>query len=110
MELEHTYCLIGEGNGNPLQYSCLENPMDREAWKTTVHGITKSRTRLSDFTLLSNAYYTYTSLCLSGTLSYYHTKIGGCGSRQPTSTWPLNSTPHHLLSITLARLLDLIMT
>ena len=32
----------GEGNGNPLQYSCLENPMDREAWYTTVHGIAKS--------------------------------------------------------------------
>ena len=31
----------GEGNGNPLQYSCLENPMDREAWWATVHGITK---------------------------------------------------------------------
>ena len=32
----------GEGNGNPLQYSCLENPMDRGAWQVTVHGITKS--------------------------------------------------------------------
>jgi len=31
----------GEGNGNPLQYSCLENPMDREAWRATVHGATK---------------------------------------------------------------------
>ena len=31
----------GEGNCNPLQYSCLENPMDREAWQTTVHGVTK---------------------------------------------------------------------
>jgi len=31
----------GEGNGNPLQYSCLGNPMDREAWQATVHGITK---------------------------------------------------------------------
>ena len=40
----------GEGNGNPLQYSCLENPMDRGAWWATVHGVTKSRTRLSDFT------------------------------------------------------------
>ena len=30
----------GEGNGNPLQYSCLENSMDREAWRTTVHGVT----------------------------------------------------------------------
>ena len=41
----------GEGNGNPLQYSCLENSMDGEAWWSTVHGVTKSWTRLSDFTL-----------------------------------------------------------
>ena len=40
----------GEANGNPLQYSCLENPMDRGAWWATVHGVSKSRTRLSDFT------------------------------------------------------------
>ena len=40
----------GEGNGNPLQYSCLENPMDRGAWLATVHGVAKSQTRLSDFT------------------------------------------------------------
>ena len=39
---------IGEGNGNPLQYSYLENPMDREAWEATVHGVAKSQTRLSD--------------------------------------------------------------
>ena len=38
----------GEGNGSPFQYSCLENPMDRGAWWVTVHGVTKSRTRLSD--------------------------------------------------------------
>ena len=38
------------GNGTPLQYSCLENPMDEGAWWATVHGVTKSRTRLSDFT------------------------------------------------------------
>ena len=37
----------GEGNGNPLQYSCLENPMDRGDWWATVHGVAKSRTRLS---------------------------------------------------------------
>ena len=35
-----------EGNGNPLQYSCLENLMDRGAWQATVHGVTKNRTRL----------------------------------------------------------------
>ena len=40
----------GEGNGNPLQYSCLENPMDGRVWWATVHGVAKSRTRLSDFT------------------------------------------------------------
>ena len=40
----------GEGNGNPLQYSCLENPMDGGAWKAAVHGVEKSRTRLRDFT------------------------------------------------------------
>ena len=40
----------GEGNGNPLQYSCLENPMDGGAWWATVHRVTKSRTQLSDFT------------------------------------------------------------
>ena len=37
-----------EGNGNPLQYSCLENPMDKGAWWATVHGVAKSQTRLSD--------------------------------------------------------------
>ena len=39
-----------EGNGTPLQYFCLENPMDRGAWQAAVHGVAKSRTRLSDFT------------------------------------------------------------
>ena len=39
----------GEGNGNLLQYSCLENPIDRRAWRATVHGVTKSWTPLIDF-------------------------------------------------------------
>ena len=47
---------VGEGNGNPLQYSCLENPTDGGAWWATVHGVAKSRTWLSDLT----------SLCLFG--------------------------------------------
>ena len=38
----------GGGNGNPLQYSCLETSMDRGAWRATVHGVAKSRTQLSD--------------------------------------------------------------
>ena len=44
----------GEGNGSPLQYSCLGISMDRGAWWATIHGVTKSRTRLSDFTFTSN--------------------------------------------------------
>ena len=40
--------LSGGGNGNPLQYSCLENPMDRGAWWVIVHGVTKSQTWLSE--------------------------------------------------------------
>ena len=40
----------GEGNGNPLQYYCLENPMDRGAWKAAVHEVVEGRTRLSNFT------------------------------------------------------------
>ena len=40
---------LGEGNGTPLQYSCLENPMGGGAWWAAVHGVAKSQTRLSDF-------------------------------------------------------------
>ena len=48
--LPRTTSVCGEGNGTPLQYSCLENPMDGGAWWAAVHGVTKSRTQLSDFT------------------------------------------------------------
>ena len=41
----------GGGHGNPLQYSCLENPMDRGAWRAAVHGVTKSRTRLRELSI-----------------------------------------------------------
>ena len=40
----------GEGNGNPLQYSCLENPMDKGAWQAIIHGVGKEMNMLSDFT------------------------------------------------------------
>ena len=42
--------LLGEGNGTPLQYSCLANPMDRGAWWAAVHGVARSQTQLSNFT------------------------------------------------------------
>ena len=44
------------GNGTPLQYSCLENPMDGGAWWAAVHGVAKSQTRLSDFTFTFHFY------------------------------------------------------
>ena len=45
-----TIQIIGEGSGTPLQYSCLENPMDGGAWMAAVHGVVEGRTRLNDFT------------------------------------------------------------
>ena len=48
----------GEGNGNPLQHSYLENPMDGGAWWATVHGVAKSRTRLNNFTFIFYAHLT----------------------------------------------------
>ena len=47
---DNIYLMSGEGNGTPLQYTCLENPMDGGAWWAAVHGVARSRTRLSDFT------------------------------------------------------------
>ena len=65
----------GEGNGNPLQYSGLENPMDGGAWRATVHGVTKSQTRLSDlphmmvlflvFFFLRNHHSVFYSSCIN---------------------------------------------
>ena len=49
LRILHTV-FYGEGNGTPLQHSCLENPVDGGAWWAAVHGVVKSRTRLSDFT------------------------------------------------------------
>ena len=69
----------GEGNGNPLQYSCLENPMDRGAWWAIVHGVAKSWTRLSNFThwlkpVLFRRHFhcSPVRLCLSGQLEKSH--------------------------------------
>ena len=58
----------GEGNGNPLQYSCLESPIDGGAWWATVRGVTKSQTRLSDFT-----FFSFLSCVMFGELGWQHT-------------------------------------
>ena len=52
-QLHSSHLLAGEGNGTPLQYSCLENPMDGGAWKAAVHGVAEGRTQLNNLTLLS---------------------------------------------------------
>ena len=58
----------GEGNGNPLQFSCLENPMEGGAWQATVHGVAKGQTRLSDKLLL---------LCCLLEMYFKHKGTGG---------------------------------
>ena len=65
---------IGEGNGNPLQCSCLENPRDEGAWWAAVYGVTQSRTRLSHFPFLS-FFYIYTGF------------PGGAGGKESTCQW-----------------------
>ena len=65
----------GEGNGNPLQYSCLENSMDRGACQATVHGVTKSWTRLSDehITSISNVVINFHFHVYTHTHTHTHT-------------------------------------
>ena len=65
--------VIWEGTGNPLQYSCLENPMDGKAWWATVQGVAKSRTQLSNFTFFPLFFFccqrrggAWVSTCLDG--------------------------------------------
>ena len=55
----------GEGNGTPLQYSCLENPMDGGAWWASVHGVARSQTRLSDFTFTFHFHALFPSFIFS---------------------------------------------
>ena len=53
------HCFIGEGNGNPLQYSCLENPRDGRAWWAAIYGVTQSRTRLKQLCSSSSSKVTF---------------------------------------------------
>ena len=70
----------GGGRGNPLQYFCLENPMDREAWWATVHGVAKSQTQLKQ---LNTHTHTHTHTCLL--LSPWHQSLAAV-----TLSVPLN--------------------
>ena len=58
----------GEGHGNPLQYSCMENPMDRGTWWTAVHAVSKSQTRFSDQTTMNNMCLYMLCVCILQTI------------------------------------------
>ena len=64
----------GEGNGNPLQYCCLENPLDGGAWWATVHGVANSWTRLNNFTSHFSAEWSDNTLPLQGVLGRMNRK------------------------------------
>ena len=88
----------GEGNGSPLQYSCLENPTDRGDWQATVHGVTKSRTRLNDFTftfihrkgLISLTWDIWFSLIINNLLMFWLPAL--CCKNSQTS-WLFKAVP-----------------
>ena len=102
-----------EGNGNPLQYSCQENPMDGEAWQATVHEVAKSRTWLSNFTFTfsftlalasfkpSSPHHperrTMAQPCLNTWLSLYHSKLKSQTPKKSITTRVLSSI-HFLFS------------
>ena len=70
----------GVRSGNPLQYPCLENPLDRGAWWFTVHGVTKSLTRLSDFTLLLLPFKKLFSGCfMVASVTFFFSVLFLCG-------------------------------
>ena len=90
----------GEGNGNPLQDYCLENPMNRRAWQSTVHGVAKSRTRLSDFTSLTGLQLTFVGATLwemletfAGGVTLLKMLPWSAGSGEQTIPFPSPSLP-----------------
>ena len=75
----------GEGNGTPLQYCCLENPMDGGAWYAAVHGVSKSRTRLSDFTFTFHFHALEKEMATHSSVLAW--RIQGCGSLVGCRLW-----------------------
>ena len=64
-----------EGNGYPLQHSCLENPMDRGAWLATVHGVTRSQKGLSNFVTVYNMPDTMLGICINISFNIHHNSV-----------------------------------
>ena len=81
---------VGEGNGTALQYSCLENPMDRGAWWAAVHGVAKSRTQLSAFTFTFHFHALEKEMAThSGVLAW---RIPGTGKPGGCRLWGLTES------------------
>ena len=80
----------GEGNGNPLQYSCLENPMDGGAWWAAVHGVAGSRTRLSDFSFTSHFHALEKEMATYSSVLAW--RIPGRGSLMACRLWGLTES------------------
>ena len=76
-----------EGNGHPLQYSCLENPMGGRAWWATVQGVVKSRTRLSDFTFTFHFHALEKEMATHSSVLVW--RIPGTG--EPGGLWSIGS-------------------
>ena len=72
--------IIGEGNGTPLRYSCLENPMDGGGWWAAVHGVAKSQARLNDFTFTFNFHALEKEMTTHSTVLAW--RIPGMGSHR----------------------------
>ena len=77
--------MVGEGNGNPLQYSCLENPMGGGAWQAAVHGVTQSRTQLSNFTFTFHVHALEKEMATHSSVLAW--RIPGTGSLMGCRLW-----------------------
>ena len=97
------YCFLGEGNGNPLQYSCLANPMDGGAWWAAVHGVAKSRTRLSDFTFTFRFHALEKEMATHSSVLAW--RIPGTGEPGGLSSMGLHSVGHDWSDLAAAALL-----
>ena len=80
----------GEGNGTPLQYSCLENPVDGGTWWAAVHGVAKSPTRLSDFTFTFHFHALEKEMATHSSVLVW--RIPGTGQRGGCNLWGLTES------------------
>ena len=107
--ISRNLCLtFREGNGTPLQYSCLENPMDEGAWWAVVHGVTKSRIQLSNFTFTFHFHALEEEMATHSNVLAW--KIPGTGEPGGLPSIGLHRAGHDLSDLTAAAYLMLPVT